>query len=85
MRIDQSDPAPEDPSDGSETGTHAEVGMPDYKHNQWTIEGEIERFGAFSSGVTRAHGWKRWVGVFLVVTMLGPIAVGMVVFVVRLL
>ena len=46
--------------------------MPTFENNQWTFEGQVERLGAFSSGVTRARGWKRAVGVFLVLAMLAP-------------
>ena len=64
---------------------NTEVGFPEFDHNQWTFEGEIERLGAFSSGASRARGWKRAVGLLLVVTMLAPIALAVVVWFIQLL
>ena len=48
--------------------------MPTLENDQWTFEGRVERLGAFSSGVTRARGWKRVIGLFLVLPMLAPMA-----------
>jgi hypothetical protein len=53
-------------------------GFPGFEHNQWTIEGEIERFGAFGRGAATATGWKRVVAVVMVVIVLAPIALGMI-------
>lgn len=54
-------------------------GFPAFSHNQWTVEGEIERFGAFGRGAARARGWRRVVAVGLVVVLVGPIVVALVV------
>ena len=51
-------------------------GFPLFEHNQWTVEGEIERFGAFGSGVARARGWRRAIGLFLVALIVLPIVLG---------
>ena len=34
------------------------TGLGDFEHNQWTVEGEIERLGAFAAGARRTSGWK---------------------------
>lgn len=54
-------------------------GFPGFEHNQWTIEGEIERFGAFGRGAASATGWKRVVALLMVAIVLAPIALGMIV------
>jgi hypothetical protein len=56
--------------------SRSEVGFPPFEHNQWTVEGEIERFGAFGQGVARARGWKRLIGLFLVLLIVLPILLG---------
>jgi hypothetical protein len=57
------------------TGTEAvvEEGFPAFEHNQWTVEGEIERFGAFGRGVSASQGWKRGVALGLLVLLLLPL------------
>lgn len=59
--------------------------MPDYEHNQWTFEGEIERLGEFSRGASRATGWKRTVALIVVLAMLLPLAISLFIYLVRLL
>jgi hypothetical protein len=56
-------------------GTEAvvEEGFPAFEHNQWTVEGEIERFGAFGRGVSSARGWKRGVALGLLLLLLLPL------------
>jgi hypothetical protein len=54
----------------------AETGFPEFAHNQWTVEGEIERFGAFGRGGAAARGWRRWVAIVLVVAIVGPLLIG---------
>jgi hypothetical protein len=67
-RSEQPDPRPDDtvaddlfadPLEGTEAVV--EEGFPAFEHNQWTVEGEIERFGAFGRGVSASQGWKRGV------------------------
>lgn len=59
--------------------------IPAYEHNQWTFEGYIERLGAFSRGASRATGWKRAIALIVALSMLAPLAIGLVVYVVGLL
>jgi hypothetical protein len=56
-----------------------EPGFPGFRHNQWTVEGEIERFGAFARAASAATGWKRTVAWVMVVLILAPIALAFVV------
>jgi hypothetical protein len=56
-----------------------ESGFPTWEHGQWTVEGEIERFGAFGRGASRARGWKRVVALVMVGLILVPIVVAVVV------
>ncbi len=60
-------------------------GFPKFRHSQWTIEGEIERFGAFASGARRARGPKRWFAYFLVFVFVAPIVIGAVGLLIKLL
>ena len=53
-------------------------GFPGFEYNQWTVEGEIERFGAFGRGAASATGWKRVVAVVMVAVILAPIALVMI-------
>lgn len=52
-------------------------GFPEFRHNQWTVEGEIERFGALGRAGARSRGAKRWFVIFvlavIVVTALGGV------------
>lgn len=67
--------------DGAPPGreqTRAEVGVPSFDHGQYTIEGEIERLGAFASGARRARGPKRIVAIVLVLLFVLPIVLGAV-------
>jgi hypothetical protein len=68
-----------------ESRAQSETGFPSFEHNQWTVEGEIERLGAFGGGVARARGWKRLVGLFLVVLIVMPILLGAVSLIARAL
>ena len=52
-------------------------GFPGFRHNQWTVEGEIERFGAFGRAASAATGWKRTVAWVMVVLFLAPIALAL--------
>ncbi len=61
-RSDSEDPAAR-PSRG-------EKGFPHFEHNQWTVEGEIERFGAFGRAASQLHGPKRWVATALALLFL---------------
>jgi hypothetical protein len=66
---------------GSRQNIEDGVGLPEFDHNQWTFEGEIERLGAFARGSHRASGWRR----ILAVVVALPILLGFVVGLVRLL
>lgn len=74
-------PSSHDNEDGVGSGqeVHAEVGVPIFEHNQWTVEGEIERFGAFAQGAARRRGPARWVAVFLLAMLLFGLAARLVV------
>lgn len=50
------------------------VGFPTFEHNQWTVEGEIERAGAFARGSHHVHGWRRGVAVVIALVFLLPVA-----------
>ncbi len=67
-------------------GTEAvvEEGFPAFEHNQWTVEGEIERFGAFGRGVSASRGWKRGVALGLLTLLLLPILIQVAQIVARL-
>ena len=60
-----------DPLEGTEAVV--EEGFPAFEHNQWTVEGEIERFGAFGRGVSASRGWKRGVALGLLTLLLLPL------------
>jgi hypothetical protein len=60
------------------------TGMPEFEHVQWTVEGEIERFGAFARGSHHVRGWRRGLAVLLAVSFIAPIAIGIVVGVIAL-
>jgi hypothetical protein len=51
-----------------------EEGSPAFAHDQWTVEGEIERFGAFGRGVSRSPGCKRSVAIALLALLVLPLA-----------
>jgi hypothetical protein len=53
------------------------VDDPAFEHAPFTVEGEIERFGAFGRGGAAAHGWKRWLAVALVVLVVVGVAIGL--------
>jgi hypothetical protein len=54
------------------------VGFPEFEHNQWTFEGEIERLGAFARGSHRVSGWRRTLAVVVAVPFLVTFVVGLV-------
>jgi hypothetical protein len=62
-----------DPMSGTEA--LVEDGFPAFEHNQWTVEGEIERFGAFGRGATSSRGWRRGVALALLVLLLLPLLI----------
>ena len=84
------DPCIDEPSDDllgdplAGTEAVAEEGFPAFEHGQWTVEGEIERFGAFGRGVARAQGWRRGVAVALLVLLVLPLVLQAVQIVARL-
>jgi hypothetical protein len=72
-----------DPLEGTEAV--AEEGFPAFEHNQWTVEGEIERFGAFGRGASSSRGWRRGVAMGLLTLLLLPFLIQAVEIVARLL
>lgn len=72
-------PFDDDDHDLAAPATHAETGFPEFRHNQWTVEGEIERLGAFGRSGARVRGWKRIVVVLLAVMLVAPLVIGVVV------
>jgi hypothetical protein len=60
-----------------------EPGFPDFEHNQWTFEGEIERLGAYARGTSRRQGRVRVVGLVVAFAMLAPILIGAISIIVR--
>jgi len=62
-----------DPLTGTEAST--EEGFPAFVHNQWTVEGEIERFGAFGRGATSSRGWRRGMAFALLVLLVLPLLI----------
>lgn len=52
----------------------AREGTWDLANAPYTIEGELEGFQRFGTGVRKSGGWQRNVGIFLVVLLLAPIA-----------
>ena len=65
-------------------GATADGGFPRFEHNQWTVEGEIERMGAFARGARSASGARRWVALLLVAVLVGPILIGIPIMILRL-
>jgi hypothetical protein len=72
-----------DPLEGTEAVV--EEGFPSFEHNQWTVEGEIERFGALGRGVSASRGWKRGVAMGLLALLLLPFLIQAVQILARLL
>jgi len=71
---------PPEPPTGT---TEAWAGFPQFEHNQWTIEGEIERMGAFGSAGAKARGWRRGVAVAMALLLVVPLVLNVVWLVVR--
>ena len=61
-----------------EAETIAREGFPEFRHNQWTVEGEIERFGALAVSAKRAGGWKRVATTVLALSLIVLMAGGTV-------
>lgn len=53
--------------------------FPEFEHNQWSFEGEIERLGAFARGMHRARGMPRRAGWLLAAIVAMPFVIGLVV------
>jgi hypothetical protein len=66
------------PWDGEGQHVRAEVGVPNFEHDQYTFEGEIERLGAFATGAARAKGAKRIIAICLVLLIVGPAVVALI-------
>jgi hypothetical protein len=63
---------------GSRVNIDDGVGFPEFEHNQWTFEGEIERLGALARGSHRVSGWRRTLAVVVAVPFLVTFVVGLV-------
>jgi len=50
-----------------------------FAHSQYTFEGSLERLRAFGLGVRRARGWRRTIGLLLLVVPLAVFVVGIVI------
>jgi hypothetical protein len=59
-------------------------GFPQWEHNAFTVEGEIERLGGIGRGLSTAPRWARYVARGVAVVILVPLAIGLVQFVVGL-
>jgi hypothetical protein len=60
------------------------AGFPQWEHNAFTVEGEIERLGGISRGLSTAPRWARLVARGVALIVLVPIAFGLVAFLVGL-
>ncbi|MEA2973259.1 MAG: hypothetical protein QOG82_1717 [Actinomycetota bacterium] len=56
-------------------------GFPQFEHNAFTVEGEIERLGGISRGRSTAPRWARYVARGVALIILVPVAIGLVQFV----
>jgi hypothetical protein len=72
---------PDDRTPFPASETLAEEGFPTFQHNQWTVEGEIERLQSFGIAGARATGWKRGVALFLVAMFVLPLVLSVAVMV----
>jgi hypothetical protein len=67
-------------SDVPNDATGGVTGLGDFEHNPYTVEGEIERIGAFAAGARRAEGWKgRLAMVLLLAIFVLPVLTGLLV------
>jgi hypothetical protein len=56
------------------------TGLGDFEHNQYTVEGEIERIGAFAAGARRTEGWKGTLALYLLLAILVlPVVIALLV------
>lgn len=70
--------SPNDEPGRSPTSSDWERQIGSQRHDQYTPMGEIHMYGDFASGVRRARGWKLWLGLLLVLLILGPLLLGVV-------
>ena len=73
----------ETPPEPPSATTEARSGFPAFEHNQWTVEGEIERMGAFGSAGAKARGWRRGVAVAMALLLVVPLIINVVLLIVR--
>ena len=52
------------------TSREALTGFPSFEHNQYTVEGEIERIQAFGQAGATARGWRRTAAVVMALGLL---------------
>jgi|GEM_PF-3693606 len=60
-------------------------GFPRWEHGAFTVEGEIERLGGISRGLSTAPRWARLVARGVALIVLVPLAIGIVAFLVGLI
>ncbi len=48
------------------------------ENSPYTVEGEIEGFQRFGTGVRYAGGWRRTAGIAMVAVFLAPIVIGVI-------
>jgi len=61
------------------------AGFPTFAHGQYTVEGEIERAGAFGRGLGHLHGPARWGARAIVAAIAATFAIGLVAGIVQLI
>jgi hypothetical protein len=59
-------------------------GFPQWEHGAFTVEGEIERLGGISRGLSTAPRWARLVARGVALIVLLPLAIGLISFLVGL-
>ena len=59
-------------------------GFPQWEHDVFTFEGEMERLGAMGRNMSTAPRWARVVARVMAVLILAPLAVGRVAYAIRL-
>jgi hypothetical protein len=72
-------------SDSGGQRVDVEPGFPSFEHNQWTVEGEIERLGAFARGASRTGGRRGVAARAVALVIIAPFLIFVVADIVRLI